>query len=323
MLRQRRVRLPTILIPFSGPQRKSGCQDIFLYLRPETNGVLVESTLFRVIKSNSKYCEKCQIVYLANIPGDFIVRYRIIQQHYATKIRFAKQGKKAFTPDMRRKFSEYFKLPFKKAPVIGAFSALKRLKIHYEDLFKIWVPPEKFTVICGQTIKLYQGHFIVNYDIPALLHKNSRKTDIAVMICRSCLNKDDYHTLVEEMGERLIAEKVVKADRPLARTVHYSKGPFEQILDGIGYLYDSKGEHLAYANLSFMSYLLEHGFSKDEILQTINNPIMHFRTGEGVIEENIFSITRDCTYEEALDIFQRKSIMTQKNIESSNSHFSK
>jgi len=306
MLGKRRVRLPTILIPFPGPQCESGSQDIFLYLRPESNGVLVESLLFRVIKDTSTYCEKCQIVYLANIPGDFIVRHRIIQQHNAVKIRFAKLGKKAFTPDMRKKFTEQFKLLFRNAPIIGAFSALKRLKLQYEDLFKIWVPPENYTMICGQSIKLYRGYFIVNYDIPALLHKNNRKTDIAVMIYRSRLNKQEYHTMVEEMGEKLVAENVVTAGRPLARTFHYSNGPFEQILDGIGYLYDNKGSHLPLSCLSFMKYLLEHGFSQERILHTIKNPIMRFRTEKGIIEENIFSMTKDSTYKEASDIFRQR-----------------
>jgi hypothetical protein len=306
MYGKRRIRLPTILIPFFGPQRESGGQDIFLYLRPETNGVLVESLLFRVIKGKSRYCEKCQIVYLANLPGDFIIKNNIIQQHYAVKIRFAKSGKRAFTPDMQRKFGEYFNLPFKKAPIIGAFQALKRLKIHYEDLFKIRVPPENFTVICGQSIKLYGGYFIVNYDIPALLHKNSRKTDIAVMICRSRLNRREFHEMVEEMGEKLLQEKVVAADRPLARTFHYSNGPFEQILDGIGYLYDNDGNHLDLTEISFMRYLLEHDVAADIIIHAIHNPIMRFRTPEGVIEENIFSITEGITYEAALHIFEQR-----------------
>jgi hypothetical protein len=300
------VRLPTILIPYQGPLLKPGIQDIFLYLRPETNGVLVESMLFRVIKGKSIYCNNCQIVYLANIPGDFIHKNRIVEQHYAAKIRFAKAGKKAFTAGMREKFTRLFGVPFKTAPIIGAFQALKRLNLHYEDLFKIWVPPENFRVVCGQSIKLYQGYYIVNYDIPALLHKNSRKTDIAVMICRSGLSKAEYHTLVQEMAERLVEEKVVNRDRPLSRTFHYSSGPFEQILDGIGYLYDSAGKHLPFSSLSFMEYLLKNGCTQEQVLQAVRNPIMRFRTDEGIIEENIFTRSDDSTYKEALQLFKQR-----------------
>jgi hypothetical protein len=301
------VRLPTILIPYPGPLLEPGIQDIFLYLRPETNGVLVESMLMRVIKGKSKYCSNCKIVYLANMPGDFILKNGIVEQHYAVKIRFARAGKKAFTDGMRRKFSSQFGVPFKTAPILGAFTALKRLGMHYEDLFKIWVPPENFRVIYGQSIKLYQGYYIVNYDIPALLHKNSRKTDIAVMICRSGLSKAEYHTLVQEMGERLIEEKVITRDRPLARTFHYSRGPFEQVLDGIGYLYDNTGRHLPYSSLSFMQYLLENGCTQEQVLRAIKNPIMRFKTDAGIIEENIMSITDDATYKEALRLFRQRT----------------
>jgi hypothetical protein len=301
------MRLPTVIITFPGPSFEPGIQDIFLYLRPETNGVLVESMLLRVIKGNSVYCNKCKIAYLANIPGDFIVKKRIVQQHYGIKIRFARLGKRAFTGSMQKKFTEHFKIPFKDAPIIGSFAALKRFKMPYEDLFKIWVPSENFAVINGQSIKLYQDYFIVNYDIPALLHKNSRKTDIAVMICRSSLSKEEYSALVAEMGKSLVAEKVVAEDRPLARTFHYSSGPFEQILDGIGYLYGNDGSHLHLSSISFMAYLLKHGFSQKQILSAVYNPIMRFRTAEGdYLEENIYSLTKNSTYEEAMGIFSRR-----------------
>jgi hypothetical protein len=301
---RQKVRLPTILIPYPGPLLEPGIQDIFLYLRPESNGVLVESMLFRVIKGNSIYCKKCHIVYLANIPGDFILKKKIVEQHYAVKIRFARLGKRAFTPQMREKFSNLFQIPFKQAPIIGAFAALRRFKMHNEDLFKIWVPPENFKVIYGQSIKLFRGYFIVNYDIPALLHKNSRKTDIAVMICRSGLSKEEYHTLVQEMGERLIEEKVIARDRPLTQTFHYSRGPFEQVLDGIGYLYDSRGTHLPLSSLSFMRYLLQNGCTQEQVLDVLRNPIRYFRTPNGIIEDNIFSISDDATYKEALQLFR-------------------
>jgi hypothetical protein len=36
----------------------------------------------------------------------------------------------------------------------------------------------------GNTIKKYKGLYIINYDIPSLLHKNNFQTDIAVMLFR-------------------------------------------------------------------------------------------------------------------------------------------
>ncbi|HEQ71496.1 MAG TPA: hypothetical protein ENN69_03315 [Spirochaetia bacterium] len=295
-----RIRTPAVLIPYTGPILEPGAQDVFLYLRPETNGVLVESLLFRVIKQDD-YAGKCRVVYLANIPGEFIIKNRIIEEHYAVKLRFARRGKTEFTRSMREKFEQFFLVPFREARIIGAFEAVRALGISDEDLFKLWVPPHHYAVISGQTVKKYNDYYIVNYDIPAILHKNSRKTDLAVMIFRSFLSRTEFHYMVEEMRRLLVAEQVVGADRPLARTFHYSNGPFEQILDGIGYLYNEHAQHLPIQSLSFCAYLLKNGIDKKEILAAIRKPIMRFRNDRGgIIEENLFYYTADETYAGAL-----------------------
>jgi len=300
------VRLPTILIQFQGPILIPGAQDIFLYLRPETNGLLVESMLFRVLKL---YSAKCQVVYLANVPGDFIVKNKIIEQHYAVKINFAKRGKKAFTPAMRQEFEKYFGISFKSAKIIGAFKALEILSLSEEELFRLWVPPENYTQIHGQSIKQNGDYFIVNYDIPAILHKNSRKMDIAVMIFRSFLGIKEFHHMVKDMRKKLIDEKVITPDRPLARTFHYSHGPFEQILDGIGYLYTENGKHLPLESISFFAFLIKNNCTNQEVLKAVKNPLMKFKiNSRKIIEENIFSYTTDDTYADALEKFKQRIV---------------
>ena len=99
-------RLPSILVPYPGPRVESDVQDIALYLRPESNGVLVESTIMRVITSG--YRQNTRMVYLANIPGDFVVARRVVERHYRLKIQFARSGKDAFTPQMQRRFERAF-----------------------------------------------------------------------------------------------------------------------------------------------------------------------------------------------------------------------
>jgi hypothetical protein len=301
------LRTPAVLVPYPGPLLTPGAQDIFLSLRPEANGVLVESLLLRVVKSK-RFCERCSLVYLANMPGDFVIANRIIEQHYRLKIRFARCGRNCFTRDMRRKFESIFHVPFAKACIIGAFLAERRLGISYEDLFRLRVSPEDFTVIEGQSIKKYNDCYIVNYDIPAILHKNSRKTDFAVMIFRSLLSRDEFHAMVEEMREVLVAEKIIAADRPLARTFHYSSGPFEQIMDGIGYLFEKNGRHLPLESISFFAYLLENGVSRRSILRAVRNPIMRFRTPSGnVFEGNLFAYTFDESFAGALEKFRQRT----------------
>jgi hypothetical protein len=264
---------------------------------------LVESLLLRVVKSK-QFCARCSLVYLANMPGDFVMRNRIIEQHYSLKIRFARCGKVCFTGPMQKKFEAVFRVPFSRARIIGSFAAGRVLDLSYEDIFRLRVPPGDFAVIEGQSIKKYHEYFIVNYDVPAILHKNSRRTDFAVMIFRSLLSRDEFHAMVEEMHELLVSEKVVAPDRPLARTFHYSSGPFEQILDGIGYLFENGGVHLPWPSISFFAYLMANDVRTDRILRSIRNPIMRFQPSGGeAFEEDLFTYTTGETYPGALAKF--------------------
>ncbi|HKJ86055.1 MAG TPA: hypothetical protein VKA06_08260, partial [Spirochaetia bacterium] len=157
---------PQILVPYPGPDGSGEIQDIFVYLRPETNGVLVESLLLKVIQGCSQYRSGIRLVYLANFPGQFIVDNHIVERHYAHKFFFAVHGKRAFTSRMKDVFSRRFEVQFADADVIGSFEALQVLDMTPDQLFRLWVPAEDVLHIDGQTIKRYEGRFIVNYDIP-------------------------------------------------------------------------------------------------------------------------------------------------------------
>jgi len=101
----------------------------------------------------------------------------------------------------------------------------------------------------------------------------------------------------------LIREGALSPKRPLARTFHYSSGPFEQILDGIGYLYDPSGNHLPLSQISFYRFLLDHGVSEGDIHFALRNPIMRFMKRGKSVEENLFHYTANDTYYEALQKF--------------------
>lgn len=299
--------LPAILIPYEGPCHDHGVQDIFIYLRPESNGVKVESTTLKAIKDFPTQGQSLHIAYMANIPGSFIIQQHTIEEHYSLKLRFAKQGRKAFTPTMKEGFENHFHIPFDEAQVIGAFDALEELKLSYDQLFRLWVPDQDFFRIHGQTIKKYGKYFIINYDIPALLHKNNRKTNIFVMILRSFLSYKENHSLMDFIYRALTREEIMSDRMPLSYILHYSKGPFEQILDGIGYVYEHKLEHVPLTNLSFFAYLISKECRDDEILSAIRNPIMEFQTCSGLMEKNLFDYTYGDSFPAAYEKFlQRK-----------------
>ncbi len=292
-------RKPSILIPYPGPFWKNNSQDIIVYLRPETNGVQVESTLFKVIRNNSEYKKNIKIAYLANLPGDFIIANKIVEKHYSVKLFFTVGGKSAFTPYMRDSFERYFRVSFKTAPIVGAFEALDILKMSYDELFNIWVPGRDVFNVDGQTIKKFKGLYIVNYDIPAILHKNNYKTDIAVMIFRSTLKSSVFHGMILEMAEEFSRENILDPSKPVERVFHYSKSPYEQILDSLGYIYSSENQHIEYEDISFFNYLLFMGLKKTDVLDIIRHPVMHFKRGELIKEENIFLYSEDMDYKNA------------------------
>ena len=300
-------RLPDVLLPYPGPLIEDGIQDIVVYLRPQSNGVMAESTILRVISSNPLYREHFKMIYLANIPGDFIVENRIIEEHYALNLRFAREGKRLFSKSMAEIFEAHFQLPFSKARVLGAFEALEVLGMNEEELFKIWVPEREMIKIHGQTVKGYRGLFIVNYDIPALLQKNSEATDIFSMILRCRSTYRHIHAFVVEAGRALGEQGILISPLLYSHAFHYSKSPFEQILDGLGYVYGKAERHVDAADLSFFAYLLKNGCSREEILQSVHEPIMRFRAGDGTErEEHLFVATYERSFAEAYRIYQRR-----------------
>ncbi len=297
-------RVPSVLIPYPGPLIEKGVQDITFYLRPESNGVIVESMILKEIHNSPEYNKDLRIVYLANIPGDFIVEQHIIEKRHNLKFAYAIQAKELFTETMKRRFEEFFNVSFDNAKILGSFESLDILGLTSEELFSLWVPQSNFIKIHDQSIKKYKEYYIINYDIPYILDKNTQNTDIFVMIMRSFLSYKEIHEIVYAIGDKLVKNNIVTEKKPISYVFHYSKSPFEQILDGIGYIYRNKTEHIDYKDISFFSYLLDMGCTEDEIIYAVNNPIMKFKTDDGVIEKNIFDCSYECSFEDAYKLYK-------------------
>lgn len=294
---------PTIIVPYKGPCLESGCSDYFLYLRPESNGIKVESTILKVIESNPEFKSRITLAYLANFPGAFILKNHVVEEHYRVRLHFASHGKAGFTPGMISHFEYYFRVKFQEANIVGAFEALSALKLSVEELFNLWVPPYDILITCGQIIKRVNGLFIVNYDIPALLHKNNHKTDIAVMILRTRLDAATFGVFLDKVRDSLTQALVLDPAKPSSRIFHYSKSPFEQLLDAQGYLYGPDLERLSLGACSFGVFMKEHGWTEESLIQILDNPIFRFPLpGKGLeIEENILEATQSFSYQEAME----------------------
>ena len=86
------------------PLGKEEIKDLYIYLRPETNGVRVESLIFSVIHNDPVFRDKISLVYLSNLPGDFVANKKIIETHYSLKCEMARRGRECFTPLMIEQF---------------------------------------------------------------------------------------------------------------------------------------------------------------------------------------------------------------------------
>jgi hypothetical protein len=264
-------------MPYTGPDASGHFKDIFVYLRPESNGVLAESAILKVIQHCSAYRTQLFLVYMANVPGDFIAHHKLVERHYAVKLAFAVHGGAIFTPSMRRRFERHFGEPFDQAAPIGAFQALRELGVRANDLFSVWVPESRLLILNGQTIKRVWGRYIVNYDMPALIHKNTAETDIAVMLFRTQTDYDYFSELTREMKDAVVQEGLLSPGQHFTRVFHYSKSPFEQALDARSYLFDGDGSFLGLEASSFGRYWEEHGRSLQELHGLLDNPICTFQ----------------------------------------------
>ncbi|MFW5812027.1 MAG: hypothetical protein ACOCWS_03500 [Alkalispirochaetaceae bacterium] len=296
-----------LLVPYAGPTEEVDEQDVFVYLRPESNGMEVESTIFKVIENCPAYKNGISLVYMANLSGSWMMRHHVVERHYALKLYFATHGKDALTPGMRRGFEQWFSIPFQQAPVLGSFEALRRFGCSAEELFQTWVPRKDFCEVSGQTFKRVRDHFVVNYDIPALLHKNTAESDIAVMVFRISTGFDYFDELVGEMADALVKKDLLSSRSRESRVFHYSKSPFEQILDAQGHLVRKDGSTYDLEAISFARFLLDRGIDEEMIRHLVRQPLITVREngqGEGEsslaeAERHLFAWTAGDNYEVA------------------------
>ncbi len=298
---------PALLVPYPGPDASGDTCDVYMYLRPETNGVLTESVMMKTIVSDTRWKDAVKLVYLANYPGDFIHTRHLVEHHYKVKIFFSRNGGRVFSSGMRRDFEKKFNVDFDEDKVLGAFDALDYTGLGEEELFGYRVGEEDMMVTLGQNVKRRGDIWIVNYDIPAILHRNTFDTDIAVMVFRVSLSWKEFEELVALMSIHLVESGILGKDTPPSRAFHYSRSPWEQLLDGIDYLWgvdvsDGGSED----DISFGAYMMSRGYSRQQLKDIIRRPLVLYRDEDGNIRErNIFELSSGMTYPEAEKALKR------------------
>jgi hypothetical protein len=166
------------------------------------------------------------------------------------------------------------------------------LGLDEDQLFKVWVPVYDLLDLEGQLVKRIEADlFVVNYDIPALLNKHHPTSDVAAMVFRTELSYDEFKPAVDQIRQSLVNEGLLDPDKPEHRVFHWSRGPFEQLLDAQGYVYNVRDEPVPLGELAFGRYLLDHGETEETILAALGDP---FATGR-----NLFTTTLFDTFDQA------------------------
>lgn len=299
-------RKPKVLVPYAGSDSDVNALDIFVYLRPETNGLEVESTILSVIQRCGQYRSDIKLIYMANVPGGFITKHRIVERHYAVRLFYAVHGGGVFSDDMARQFEEFYGEPFDPGRVVGAFEALRSFGMRPDDLFSVWVEDSEITRIAGQVVKRMKDRWVVNYDMPALLHKNNNETDIAVMAFRTRAGYPHFFSLASQMKEQLVARNLLTSRMPIARAVHISRSPFEQLLDARDYLLDGGTGRSLWRDCSFARFLADRGLDVRQIQGLIEHPIVQFDFGvDAPLDQNLLDLCEGFDYEDAWAIINR------------------
>ena len=306
-LQDARMREPTVMIAYAGPDPAGDTQDITVHVRPETNRIEVESALVRALRPTARHSGSLVPVYLANLPGDFMLAKQVVLKHYADRVHFARVGGAGFTPWMRQEFRRRVGVECDPAWVLGGFQAIAQLALSPNALFALRVPGADLWTICGQQIKRHRDRFLVNPSLPAVLAKVTPESNVFVLVLRCGLAAPDFVELVQQAAAGMRANGLLSASGPISHLFHYSKGPFESVLDCQGYLWSPEGIAAASDQISFVRYLTDRGHPLQRILEVVGNPIVSYRSQGEYREDSIFSLTAGCSSAEAEEVFRELS----------------
>jgi len=260
-----------------------------VYVRPETNSVLYERAIAAAIRGRDE-----QVVYLANLGGALIRQDRILQDHYATQLRFAEdpQREVARYPEIARRLERHFGAPAAKLSLVGAFQAAARTGMSEEELFEAMVPQADFLTCWGQQFKRIGGTVVANPGLPAVLKRCGPSANLFVVAIRSADGSPDFFA---SLNRAIYEEVCSRGDTPLVdgdklgsvrwpervrRTYHISRTHLMAMYDMADFVYLEAGRRLAVADTPLGRSLLANGIVTEPRLRSLKaDPLAY--SGQG------------------------------------------
>jgi hypothetical protein len=255
---------------------------IVIYVRPETNEIHYEKAIIMGVNPFG------DVIYLANLNGRLFIRDALILEHYSSQYKFAIYGKSEMEkyPEIMYAFEDHFKVDFDSADIIGSFDAILKLNITDEEMFNIIVNEKDFFKFYGQTIKRINNHFVINYDMPAILKRYTPKSNVFTISIRLKNENTDLGEINQSIFEQLkkdntplISEdnlKLLDWNEMIKRTYHISRNHIMAMFDMLDFIITSNNRHLGYYNTPLGKILLDvYGYSDEDLMKLKDNPIVY------------------------------------------------
>ncbi len=287
---------PNIIIPY--PREEDGLRAhgetaayTVAYVRPETNNVLYERAILSGLRSRGT------IIYCANISGSIFQRDQILERHYSTQFRFARdpRGELARFPEITTRLEAHFKLSVREANLLGSFDAVESLGISEEDLLETIVPAADYLGCWGQSFKRISGAIVVNPNLPAIITRHSPAANVFAVVARSLEAGPGFF---EEVNRKIFTEITARAETPLLdaekldaldwserirRTFHLSVNHLMTMLDMADFVYCGSEKRLDVTDTPLGKLLIGEGAVTPEELRSMKSyPLVRRATPRGL-----------------------------------------
>lgn len=284
---------PNIIIPYpKGDNAFTACGDLaayaVAYVRPETNNVLYERAILAGLRAHGT------IIYCANIAGSVFLRDSILENHYPSQFRFAREpwGEMEKFPEIRSRVEEHFGATLENARLIGSFEAVGALGMTEEDLFETIVPTADYLGCWGQSFKRLDGRIVVNSNLPAIVKRHAPAVNVFAVVVSSPSHPQPFF---EEVNQAVFKEITSRSETPvidgerldslvwsekIRRTYHLSSNHVMAMFDMPDYVYTGEGARLLPAETPLGSWLLKTAsVSQAQLNRLKSQPLCRKRDG--------------------------------------------
>ena len=257
----------------------SGPSYAVVYVRPETNNVLYERAIVAAVRKQG------QLVYLANLNGAIFQRDRILERHYSSQFRFARdpRGQLARYPEIAERVTRHFQQPVETARLIGAFDAVQALSLPPDELFGTILSDTDFLNCYGQEFKRIGDSIVVNPHLPAIVRRYTPESNVFTLVVRLM---DRSSKAFEALNHAIYVQVTASRDTPvldeerlqfldwsqrIRRTYHVSANHLMAAFDMSDLVYVGDAEHLDLGRTPLGRWLVDRGTTSADRLRELQD----------------------------------------------------